>query len=29
LIEGLAIMAGYFLVTTVLGLLLFEREEFT
>jgi len=27
--QGLAIMAGYFLVTAVGGLLLFEREEFT
>jgi ABC-2 type transport system permease protein len=27
--EGLAIIAAYFLVTTVLGLILFERKEFT
>lgn len=27
--EGVAIMIAYFLVTAVLGLLLFEREEFT
>jgi len=27
--QGLAIMAGYFIVTAVGGLLLFEREEFT
>jgi ABC-2 type transport system permease protein len=27
--QGLAIMAGYFLLTAVGGLLLFEREEFT
>jgi len=26
--EGLAIMAGYFLATSVIGLLLFERKEF-
>ncbi len=26
--EGLAIIAGYFIVTAVLGLLLFERKEF-
>jgi ABC-2 type transport system permease protein len=28
-IEGLAIMVGYFFITTALGLFLFEREEFT
>jgi len=28
-IEGLAIMVGYFFITTVLGLFLFEHEEFT
>ncbi len=28
-IEGVAIMLGYFLVTSIAGLLLFEREEFT
>jgi hypothetical protein len=28
-VEGVAIMLGYFLVTAVLGLLLFEREEFS
>jgi ABC-2 type transport system permease protein len=27
--EGIAIMLGYFLITTVVGLLLFSREEFT
>ncbi len=27
--EGIAIMLGYFVVTSLLGLLLFEREEFT
>jgi len=27
--EGIAIMVGYFVVTAVLGLLLFERKEFT
>jgi ABC-2 type transport system permease protein len=27
--EGVAIMLGYFLVTAILGLLLFEREEFS
>ncbi|MCI4326713.1 MAG: ABC transporter permease [Thermoplasmata archaeon] len=27
--EGVVIMLGYFLVTAILGLLLFEREEFT
>jgi len=27
--EGLAIMLGYFVITAVLGLLLFDREEFT
>ena len=27
--EGLAIMAGYFILTAIVGLLLFEREEFT
>ncbi|MCI4366882.1 MAG: ABC transporter permease [Thermoplasmata archaeon] len=27
--QGLLIMLGYFVVTTVLGLLIFEREEFT
>ncbi len=27
--EGLAIMAGYFVLTSIAGLLLFEREEFT
>ncbi|MCI4365308.1 MAG: ABC transporter permease [Thermoplasmata archaeon] len=27
--EGIAIMAGYFLITSLLGLWLFEREEFT
>jgi ABC-2 type transport system permease protein len=29
IVEGLVIMAGYFLLSTVLGMLLFEREEFT
>jgi ABC-2 type transport system permease protein len=28
-VEGVAIMIGYFLATTIGGLLLFEREEFT
>jgi hypothetical protein len=28
-LEGLAIMAGYFVLTALGGLLLFEREEFT
>jgi ABC-2 type transport system permease protein len=28
-VEGLAVMAGYFVLTTIGGLLLFEREEFT
>ncbi len=28
-VEGIAIMIGYFLWTTLVGLLLFEREEFT
>ena len=28
-VEGIAIMVGYFLLTTIGGLLLFEREEFT
>jgi ABC-2 type transport system permease protein len=28
-LEGLAIMAGYFILTAIGGLLLFEREEFT
>jgi ABC-2 type transport system permease protein len=27
--EGLAIMAGYFIVTAIVGLFFFEREEFT
>src|SRR5467141_2012935 len=27
--EGIAILAGYFVVTAVIGLLLFERKEFT
>jgi hypothetical protein len=27
--EGVAIMLGYFLAMTLLGLFLFEREEFT
>jgi ABC-type transport system involved in multi-copper enzyme maturation permease subunit len=27
--EGIAIMAIYFLVTVILGLVLFERKEFT
>jgi ABC-2 type transport system permease protein len=28
-VEGVAIMLGYFVLTTLLGLLIFEREEFT
>jgi len=27
--EGIAILVGYFVVTAVIGLLLFERKEFT
>jgi len=27
--EGLVVMAGYWLLTTIGGLLFFEREEFT
>jgi len=27
--EGIAILSAYFLVTAVLGLLIFERKEFT
>ncbi|HWY28678.1 MAG TPA: hypothetical protein VNW25_05410, partial [Candidatus Sulfotelmatobacter sp.] len=27
--EGIAILVGYFVITAVLGLLLFERKEFT
>jgi ABC-2 type transport system permease protein len=29
IVEGVAIMIGYFVITSLLGLLLFEREEFT
>ncbi len=29
LVEGIAIMVGYFVLTSVAGLVLFEREEFT
>jgi len=29
IVEGIAIMLGYFVITAVLGLVLFEREEFT
>jgi ABC-2 type transport system permease protein len=29
LVEGVAIMLGYFVITTLVGLWLFEREEFT
>jgi hypothetical protein len=28
-IEGIAIMLGYFIITAIVGLYLFEREEFT
>ncbi len=29
IVQGLTIMAGYFVITAILGLVLFERKEFT